>query len=180
MSDKRITSVCLVIDTSIAQAAGGVNSTHPTGMICRDTLLRIKNICHRIAWGNRMKEEWNRHLAKFTVEWLSSMMSMGKLVPVDDEPIPAHLDTIQRYADDPGLVETMTKDAHVLAAAIRTDQRILSLDEKIRNHLAGKLRVHDDVMALAWVNPTIPDEDAIGWLNEGAPLNARRTLDRVT
>lgn len=179
MSDKRITSVCLVIDTSIAQAAGGFRSEHPIGTMCREVLSRVLGICHRMAFGERMKEEWNRHQSLFARTWLVKMMSMNKLVPVDDEPLADHLETIQRYADDPGLVAVMTKDAHLLAAALRTGKRILSLDDKIRNHCGGKLRVHDHVMALAWVNPTIPDEDAIGWLNEGAPMDVHRTLERV-
>ena len=178
MSDKRIVSVCLVIDASIALAAGGFESKHPTGTMCREVLTRVLGICHRMAFGERMKDEWNRHQSAFSGTWLVKMMSMNKLVFVDDEPFIAHLETIQRHGADPGLVVVMTKDAHLLTAAIRADQRILSLDDKIRNHFGGKLRDHEEVKALVWVNPVIPDEDAIGWLNDGAPLDARRTLCR--
>ena len=179
MSDRRIASVCLVIDASIAQAAGGFESKHPTGTMCRDVLIRVLGICHRMAFGERIKEEWYRHQSAFARTWLVKMMTMNKLIPVDDEPIPDHLETIQQHAADPGLVAVMTKDAHLLAAAIRTDHRILSLDDKIRNHFGGKLRAHDEVKALVWVNPTIQEEEAIDWLKDGAPLDARRTLDRV-
>jgi hypothetical protein len=178
MSDKRVVSVCLVIDTSIAHAAGGFESKHPIGTMCRELLSRVLGIGHRMAFGERMKLEWNRHQSLFAGTWLVKMMTMNKLVPVDDEPMPDHLETMQQHAADPDLVAIMTKDAHLVAAAIRTGNRILSTDEKIRNHFAGKLRVHDEVMALAWVNPTIPDENAIEWLNEGAPMDARRTLRR--
>ena len=65
MSDKRIESVCLVIDTSIAQAAGGFESKHPLGSECREVLSRVRGICHRIAFGERMREEWHRHMSKF-------------------------------------------------------------------------------------------------------------------
>ena len=178
MSDRRIASVCLVIDASIAHAAGGFESKHPTGTMCREVLSRVLGICHRMAFGERMREEWNRHQSIFAGTWLVKMMSMYKLVIVNDEPIPDHLDTIQQYAADAGLVEVMTKDAHLLAAAIRTGNRILSLDDKIRNHFGGKFRAHDEVTAVVWGNPLIQEEDAIGWLNEGAPMDARRTLAR--
>jgi len=179
MSDKRVEKVCLVIDASLARAAGGIESKHPTGMICRDILFRIRSISHRMAWGERMNAEWMRHQSRFAGTWLTSMKSMGKLVLVDDAPDPAHLETIEQHANDPGLVDIMTKDAHLLAAAIRRDKRILSLDETVRNHFAGKLRTHEEVMALAWVNPTIPDEEATERLNEGAPMDARRILGRL-
>lgn len=103
---------------------------------------------------------------------------MGKLIPVNDEPDPTHLATIQAYAADPNLVEVMTKDTHLLAAAILRDQRILSLDDKIRHHFAGKLRAHAEVLDLVWVNPSVPEEEAIEWLNEGAPMDTRRTPER--
>ena len=57
MSDRRIASVCLVIDPSIARAAGGFDSEHPTGMMCRDVLIRVLGICHRMAFGERIKED---------------------------------------------------------------------------------------------------------------------------
>ena len=178
MSDKRIVSVFLVIDASIARAAGGFESKHPIGSMCRDVLSRVLGICHRMAFGQRMEEEWNRHESLFARTWLVKMMSMNKLVRVDDEPDPAHLETIQQFGGNPGVVEVMEKDTHLLAGAIRTAHRILSLDDKMRNHFATKFRAHDDVMALVWVNPTIPEEEAIEWLNEGAPIDARRTLER--
>ena len=179
MSDKRIESVCLVIDTSIAQAAGGFESKDPLGSVCRDVLFRVRGICHRIVLGERMREEWHRHMSRFATAWLVSMVSMNKVVLVDDAPESAHLDTIHEHAADPGLVEVMEKDAHLLAAAIRRDKRILSLDDKIRHHFAGKLRTHAEVLALVWVNPSDPAEDAIEWLNQGAPMEERRTLGRL-
>ena len=180
MSDKRVASVCLVIDASIARAAGGFDSKHPTGMMCRDVLTRVLGICHRMAFGERIKEEWYRHRSAFSGTWLVKMMTMNKLVLADDEPIPAHMDTIQQFAADPGLVAVMAKDAHLLAAAIGTDRRILSLDDKIRQHFGGKLRDHEEVGAIVWVNPSVPEEDAVEWLNQGAPMEASRTLGRVS
>ena len=179
MSDKRIESICLVIDASIARAAGGFESKDPLGSVCREVLIRVRGICHRMAYGERMKEEWHRHMSRFATAWLVSMVSMNKLVLVDDSPESAHLDTIRAHAADPGLVEVMEKDAHLLAAATRTASRILSLDDKIRHHFAGKLRTHAEVLALVWVNPSDPEEDAIEWLNQDAPMEASRTLGRL-
>jgi hypothetical protein len=53
MSKKKIPSRCLVVDASIARAAGSLESKHPTGALCRNFLMAIRSVCHRIGWTDK-------------------------------------------------------------------------------------------------------------------------------
>ena len=41
MSKKSTPTYCLVINCSVAHAAGGLDSRHPTGIMCRDFLQKL-------------------------------------------------------------------------------------------------------------------------------------------
>jgi len=60
----KVRSRVLVIDASIARAAGDV-SMHPTSRNCRDFLQAVLDTCHRMALTTPIKEEWNRHQSRF-------------------------------------------------------------------------------------------------------------------
>ena len=74
----------LVIDASVAQAAG--NRNHSTSQFCTHFLREVYDICHRIVWCPEIEDEWARHETRFTKRWLTEMKSRGKLVAVDCPP----------------------------------------------------------------------------------------------
>ncbi len=59
----KIRSRLLVVDASIASAAGDV-STHPTSRRCRDFLLAIREICHQIVMTAPIQQEWDKHQSR--------------------------------------------------------------------------------------------------------------------
>src|SRR5262245_49177275 len=79
MSKKKVRSYCFVIDASIARAAAPPDSVHPTGAMCRAFLLSIRSVCHRLAWSQAIKAEWDKHQSTFATTWLVSMMSLRKI-----------------------------------------------------------------------------------------------------
>jgi hypothetical protein len=74
------------------------------------------------------------------------------------------------HSSDPHVAAIMLKDVHLVEATLATHDRIASLDENARGHfgrLATKLQA---LRRLLWINPTRAEEDAISWLEKGAPI----------
>jgi hypothetical protein len=70
----------------------------------------------------------------------------------------------------------LLKDAHLLEAALATDQAIASRDERIRNLLRAKITHLRAVRAIVWVNPGREEENAVAWLIGGARSEPQRRL----
>src|SRR5438093_5128344 len=76
MSKKNVQTFCLVIDASVAGAAG--HKPAP-GIVCRDFLIAVRSVCHRIAWSEAIRAEWDKHMSTFSEQWLVSMRKLRKL-----------------------------------------------------------------------------------------------------
>ena len=72
--------------------------------------------------------------------------------------------------------DTMLKDAHLLEAAICSDNRVASLDETVRTLFAVVAQTFKPIQGIAWVNPDIEHDSVVAWLTTGAPLEASRQL----
>jgi len=72
--------------------------------------------------------------------------------------------------------DVMLKDLLLIEAAMASDQIIVSLDESARNHFYETAKQFNEFKSIVWVNPTIAEEEAITWLEEGAPPDQRWLL----
>jgi hypothetical protein len=176
MSKKKIQSRCLVIDASIARAAGTLESKDLTGIRCRDFLIAVRSVCHRMAWSAAIKVEWDKHHSKYAALWLVTMMNLKKLRPVKDERQEELRQTIERHSLDANVGAIMLKDAHLVEAALATDSRIAALDETVRGHFRRLAATHEPLRRINWVNPAAEDEEVVAWLEEGARLERARRL----
>jgi hypothetical protein len=176
MSKKRRRTYCLVIDASIARAAGSPDSKHPTGILCRDFLMKLRGVCHRAAWTAAIKAEWDEQQSQFALAWLVSMERLGKLRRVVPESqLPEEIKECQVAA---GVEAKMLKDCHLVEAALATDSRVASLDDTVRGHFADIARTIEKLKPMLWVNPTNEEEEAVEWLEAGAPNERKRRLRR--
>lgn len=176
MSMKQAKTHCLVIDASIAHAAGGLDSVAPTGLRCSNFLIAVRGICHRMAWSESIKNEWDRHQSLFAGQWLVSMMNMGKLRPVKEELSETLRKAIAEHSSDKYIAEIMLKDAHLIEAALATDSRIAALDETARGHFGRLAALYEKLRQIIWVNPAIEEEQVIEWLRSGASPKPHRKL----
>ena len=151
MSKKKIRTCCLVIDASIAHAAGTLESRDPTGVRCRDFLMAVRGVCHRMAWSEAIIAEWNEHQSAFAAQWLVSMMNIRKLRPVTDELSQKLREAIEGHSEDPNVVAIMLKDAHLIEAALATDSRLAALDETARGHFSRLAATLDPRARLVWL-----------------------------
>ena len=169
MSKKRIPSRCLVVDASIARAAGSPESKHPTGALCRDFLMGIRSVCHRIAWTEKIKIECDKHDSLFPRQWRVTMLNLSKLRSANDTRVSGIWERIQEHCDDAAILAIVQKDCHLVEAALATDRRIASLDEQVRGHLTALAAAVEDLRSIIWVNPAVAEEGAVEWLGKGAP-----------
>ncbi|MCI0691209.1 hypothetical protein L0337_04275 [candidate division KSB1 bacterium] len=166
----------LVIDASIAHASGGEEATFPTSKNCRDFLIAVRTICHRIVMTTAIIEEWNNHQSNFTRRWRVSMEARKKVNRLN-APINKKLrDKIKEIATNEKAREAMFKDIHLVEAAKATDQIVVALDETVRDLFASISRSIGEMRNIVWVNPDKTEEQPISWLENGAKPEKRRML----
>ena len=171
---KAINSKSLVIDASIARAAG--RKDHPVSKACRDLLEAVLKICHRVVITREIAAEWARHQSYFTVQWRSSMNARKKVAL----PETVQNDLLRIGISNSSLTQrerdALLKDVHLIEAALKADFAVVSLDETARTlfreiaHEAGLLK------PVVWVNPVRKEESAIEWLKGGAKDEKKRRL----
>lgn len=76
----------------------------------------------------------------------------------------------------PAIRSAIEKDTHLLEAAVMTGGHVASLDDKVRGHFTVCARTNRRLRNTCWVNPTNPDEDAVGWVCAGTPPDSFRAL----
>lgn len=176
MSKKRARTCCLVIDASIAEAAGTSERSHPNAARCRDFLAAVRNNCHRMAWSEPIVAEWDKHKRGFAALWLVSMRNLRKLRHVQDETWGELREAIEAHSKDQNVVRIMVKDSHLIQAALATDSRIASLDDAVRGHFSRLAAEFPPLRPIMWVNPVTEGAGAVGWLETGAKAQRSRRL----
>jgi hypothetical protein len=159
----------LVIDASVARAAGGDSAQHPDSVNARDFLKTVLDICHKIGVTPAIQAEWNLHQSDYARKWRSAMVARKKLVPL---PVPKSIElreAIAALVAPENAKSAMTKDCHLLEAALAFEQRIASADDRVRNHFLSALIHVREIQGMLWVNPLREANDVQHWLKEGAP-----------
>lgn len=169
----------LVIDADIAQAAGGVDALHPTSVSCRDFLESVLKICHHAIITREIKEEWDNHQSIFANRWRYSMMSKGKLhfIKTDIDVDKTLREKINHAGANKKDLEAMLKDIHLIEAALKTDETVISGDERVRKLFASaSSKSVSEIKNVVWVNPCYSQEESIQWLKKGAKTEKQRMI----
>lgn len=175
MSAKR--SKRLVIDASIARAAGGPDATFPTSKHCRDFLQDVVTICHRIVMTTEINEEWRRHQSTFARRWLVSMYARKKVYWEDTVQPDANLRArISQAATSEAGRAALLKDCCLVEAALATDWTVTSLDDRVRQLLGDVAQQLGELRPIVWVNPDVQEENCHRWLQTGADPERERQL----
>ena len=169
-------SKTLVIDASIARAAGGEHSQHPDSSHSRDFLKAVLDICHKIGMTPAIKEEWDRHESHFARSWRKTMVARKKLIAKavpENTGLRAAVDGLPMRDKDEATQRkhkaAMLKDCHLLEAANAFDQRIFSADDIVRHHFRDAAAHIPEVRPVLWGNPVKHPERVCAWLEAGVP-----------
>ena len=168
----------LVVNASVARAAGGVEATASVSINCTEFLETFRDECpHHVVMTPELSEEWEENQSKFAATWLRSMIARKRFDYVDPPVNQALRDEIEGTATRETEIEVMRKDFHLLEAARSTDQAIISLDETIRRLFARASQPVGEIRDIVWVNPErMEEEEPIEWLKNGAPPDDHRKL----
>lgn len=173
-SSKRV-----VIDASIARAAGPEEAVFPTSKHCRDTLKTVLHVCHRLVMTDSIRSEWKLHQSRFAHTWLTQMYARRKVdyVAVAEDARARATAAACQSSEQQG--DAVLKDYHLVEAALCADRIVLALDDKVRR-LLGRAAAHlPELQTLLWVNPDRTEESCIDWLGAGAPFETARNLASV-
>ncbi len=168
----------LVVNASVARAAGGKGATASVSINCTEFLETFRDECpHHIVMTSELSEEWNAHQSNFAARWLKSMIARKRfdyITPPQDTALSNKIDTTTTRERD---IEALRKDFHLLQAALATDQTIISLDETIRQLFQQASHQVSEIRDIIWVNPDrTTAEQPIAWLQNGAPPEPHRQL----
>lgn len=167
----------LVIDASVAGAAGGKTATAPTSINCRDFLRVVRDKRYVVVMSSQLRREWDDHMSSFTGQWLTAMRSRGDVVFLDIEASNRLRREIERAVTPrPVELRAMRKDYHLLEAAMMTGQNVISLDEVIRALFERAAVSIVGLKNIVWVNPDKAAEEPIEWLEKNAKPERKRML----
>ena len=110
----------IVVDASIARAAGGKDAVFPQSKHCRDFMRDMMEICHKIVMTDAIFEEWKKHESKFARTWRMGMIARRKLVQLAGVSDVDIKNEINDLAASPKDRAAMKKDALLIAAVIRS------------------------------------------------------------
>ncbi len=72
--------------------------------------------------------------------------------------------------------QAVTKDFHLLVAALKSDKTIITRDERLRQILHVASRQVGELRSIMCANPDFTEEEIVAWLNRGAPAEKKRCL----
>jgi hypothetical protein len=162
---KRKKAFAIVVDASVYGGAGRGPESGPGVIPCINALNAIKDAQLLVVVSPRLLEEG--HIGPFARKWMVQMFARRKVYRVNDPPVLDALRNLLPDLEEAGVANAISKDLHLVEAALGTDKRILSLDERMRGHL-GKLAARiAELSQIHWANPRHPQCHT--WLLDGAP-----------
>ena len=165
-------SIRFVIDACVARASGPPGSTQPTSSRCRDFLVAVRSNSHRMVMSDSIKTEWDKHQSNFARGWRVSMVARKGIEFLKvEENVPLR-SKIQVRSANAEIAAIIIKDLHLVEAAIATDQRIVSIEKRVFDHLRTIGRPIKDLLRLAYANPSDPTHDTVRWVEESAPIRS--------
>ena len=167
----------LVVNASVARAAGGAGATELVSISCTEFLETFRDeSSHHVVMTFELSEEWDEHQSNFAAEWLGNMIATRRFHYIKLPQNRVLYDEIEATGVREADINAMLKDFHLLGAALATDQTIVSLDETIRGLFARASQQVNEIRHIIWVSPDRMEEHPITWLQNGAPPEAHRRL----
>jgi hypothetical protein len=166
----------LVIDASVARAAGGEDAAHPTSVHCRDFLGAVLRICNHVVFPEAVLTEWKRHRSRFARLWHVSMTARRKVHLIGDVVDEELRQKVLCVATSEKRQAAVEKDFHLVDGALRSDRIVVSLDDSVVEILVEACATVGEIREIIWVNPDETPEAVIEWLEKGTPEEEERKL----
>lgn len=170
----------IVVDTSVALSASEKEPPHPVGACCAIALNTIKATdLLMVAVTDALLAEWfsprtvqgrqvPTHASRFSIQWLAMMRSNGRVqnLPAEDLELDEHIETHTNEGEQ----HALRHDSHVIKAALASDSRCISTDDRMKTcHLPALARRLERIRQIHWANPVADHANVVDWLQRGAP-----------
>ncbi|MGK3962379.1 hypothetical protein WMF38_55890 [Sorangium sp. So ce118] len=119
-----------------------------------------------LAMSPALLAEWERHWSTFARRWFYKMRSSRRVRDVTPEQHGPTRKAAKTVLDREAR-QAVAKDMLLVEAALATDRRVLSLDEKVRRQFSVLATSVADLRSLHWANPT--STGCTAWLAAQAP-----------
>ncbi|KMY49555.1 hypothetical protein [Peribacillus loiseleuriae] len=164
----------MIIDACVASSASAKDK--PISTMCRKLLLEVLDSEHKLGFTKQLEEEWSNHRSLLAMKVLASMKSRKRVLFIHDSEGVFEIRDRMKDLPDKQRIEAITKDLHLIEAALLTDKIIISSDKRARNHFSSIVHIIEELKELTWINPVNIEENVIGWINSGAPQEEKRRL----
>jgi hypothetical protein len=168
--------VALVIDASVARAAGGEGANFPVSKYTRDCFKEVLANGHLLVLSPEIREEWNRHQSSFARQWRLSMVARRRVRQIESPRNDQLRLRIERASRSTAEWNTVEKDCILVEAAMVCDNVILSLDDTARDLLVICGAKVGEIRTIMWANPANTGELIIEWICAGCETEHHRTL----
>jgi predicted nucleic acid-binding protein len=170
----------IVVDVSVARGAGTSGKPEPES--CRRALAALRDSGHRVAMSSDVFGEWIKvvktknglsrpYASIIAIQWLKDMRSSGRVDDIalekDSELRRRAIMGLQSHNRISSSAGPVAKDFHLVETAMKSDMRVLSLDQRMFGHLGNLQEIINEVCTIMWVNPI--NDPAEEWLMAGAP-----------
>lgn len=168
----------IVVNASVARAAGGEDATSSVSINCTEFFETFKdNTSFHVVMTLELSEEWDEHQSNFAATWIANMIATKRFHYIKLPNNSLLYEKIEATATQERDINAMLKDFHLLGAALATDMIVISLDETIRTLFAKASHQVGEIRDIIWVNPErTTEEKPITWLKDGAPPEVHRQL----
>ena len=166
----------IIINASVAGAAGGERAIYPTSRNCRDFLYEILHLGHVIVMASEIMTQWKEHGSLYSLKWHVMMIKRKKRIILNNVENDELRQKIITNAPDDGSRKAMIDDIILIEAAMYADNTIASLDETVRKKYKKMSLKVTEIGQIVWVNPDKIDEKPIIWLRQGANPDEERKL----
>lgn len=166
-----------MIDADIAHATGDGTSQSTISRDCRHFMYTmLEETMHKVVLTKEIQEEWKEHQSRATLKWRSTMIAQKRVCIVQvprDQALHQHID---QYAQSKKSQLAMSKDVHLVEAALQADKVVISMDEVVRGCFRHLSQQAHQLKQLIWVNPCHEHEAPLDWLRNGAEHENKRCL----
>ncbi|MDR1291078.1 MAG: hypothetical protein LBK06_07755 [Planctomycetaceae bacterium] len=161
----------LVVDACIARATSEKPVTL-RAFTCTSFLNLMMRDKHYFAvFSEQLQTEWLKHKSHHATKWLSTMIARKRIRYVSVTRAELREKVIATSQTDKEK-EAMTKDFHLIEAALSSDKAIVSCDENVHQLFQSAAQNVGEIRIILWYNPEANDQ----WLENGAPVEKERQL----
>ncbi|MGG4470004.1 hypothetical protein ABER68_18345 [Paenibacillus alvei] len=167
-------SKTLIIDACVARSAS--ENQKPVSTNCRELLSEVLKSNHKLGFTNELSQEWKKHNSKFSALVLATLIRRNRVLNIEGNEDSFNFRTKVAEIKDKARIPAISKDLHLVEAALLTDKIVLSSDTNARGHFSVVLDDFPELSDVMWLNPVSEEDSVVSWLLQGCKTENNKML----